>query len=303
MFVELMLVLILVLLIAIAVRVSKRKSDGEDITGFGQVMNEIGGLKKSLEERAEREKEEKEKRENEVKEEKEELNKRLSDMFRMMTGTQKRGSVGEQHLKNILSVPIKTGIIVTNLHIGSQQVEFAWNLGHGKYIPIDSKLPQVEDLYKKYEESESPEEQKELKRKIIKIIRKHSKEAAKYRNKSNTIDKAIVAVPDTFMDMAPEINVEFKKTGILVCGYSYVFFFGYYLAEYYTRMLETGDIGFYQQCLDELLSILKEIESKTLSIDRGVKMIENANRDIKTQVFEAEKHKVKKKKRIPIIVE
>lgn len=303
MFVELMSVLIFLILLYLAYRISGAGKKEEDVAGFGQVMSEIGFLKKSLEERSEKEKEEKEKREKEIKEEREKMDRKLSDMFRLMLGTQKRGGVGEQHLKNILSVPIKLGIIKTNLQIGTQNVEFAWELGNNKYIPIDSKLPEAEKLIKKYEESEDPDEQKKLKKKIIYIIKKHANEAAKYKNKSNTIDKVIVAVPDVFMDIVPEINADFKKAGVLICGYSYVFFFGYYLSEYYNKMLETGDVGFYQQNIDELLSILRDIESGTIRIDKGVKMIENANKGIKTQVFEAEKHKLRRKKKIPLAVE
>ena len=49
----------------------KAGKKGEDVTGFGQVMNEIGFLKKALEER-------------------DRMDKKLSDMFRLMLGTQKR---------------------------------------------------------------------------------------------------------------------------------------------------------------------------------------------------------------------
>ena len=302
MFLEIISFLILLLLIFLLYRVSKTGNVEGETTQFGQVMSEIGVLKKSLEERDEKLNEEKEKREKEIKEDREKMDKRLSETLRFMSGTQKRGAVGEQHLKNILSVPIKSGIIKTDLPVGTQRVEFAWELGNNKYIPIDSKLPEIEKLYKKYEEIEDVQEQKKLKKKIISIIKKHAKEATKYKNKSNTIDKVIVAVPDTFTDLFPEINADFKKTGVFVCGYSYVFFFGFYLSEYYNKMLETGDVGFYQQCIDELLSILKSIEDGTIKIDRGLKMIENANKEIKNEVFESNRHKPKLKKKNPLVI-
>ena len=297
-----MSVLIFLVLIYLVYRFSQKNKD-EDITGYGHVMGEIGSLKKTIEERIETEGKEKEKREKEIKEERQEMDSKLSDMLRLMAGTHKRGDVGEQQLKNILSVPIKLGIVITNLQVGAQRVEFAWNLGDGKYIPIDSKLPELEKLHKMLEDSKDVEEQKKIKKQLISRLKKRAQEANKYKNKSNTIDKIIVAIPDVFMDIVPEINAEFKRTGILICGYSYVFFFGYYLSEYYNKMLETGDIGVYQQSLDELLSITKDIENKTTNIDKGIKIIENANKDIKTQVFEAQKYETKRKKKIPLMVE
>ena len=74
----------------------------------------------------------------------------IQDMRNMMTtftqtisGTKTRGMVGESILSEVLSNSIKAGVIKKELKIGSQNVEFALDLGDGKYIPIHSKLPEV----------------------------------------------------------------------------------------------------------------------------------------------------------------
>ena len=84
----------------------------------------------------------------------------IQDMRNMMTtftqtisGTKTRGMVGESILSEVLSNSIKAGVIKKELKIGSQNVEFAWDLGDGKYIPIDSKLPDVFSLVDQFEKS------------------------------------------------------------------------------------------------------------------------------------------------------
>ena len=302
MYVEILFFLILLVLIYIAKHVSRPDKSKEDVAVFGQVMGELGVIKKGLEVRSEKEREEKEQKEKEIKEHNKKVSDTLNEIFRVMVGTSKRGSAGEQQLKNILSVPIKLGIIKTNLPVGTTRVEFAWELDDGKFIPIDSKLPEAEGLYKDFEEEKDPNKQKKIKKKIADLVKKHALVATKYKNKANTIDRVIVAVPDSFSDVIPDINAHFKKTGILVCGYSYVFFFGYYLSEIYSKTQETGDSGPLLQSIDDLLSIIRDIENGTIRIDKGIRMIEKANMEIKKQVFGAEKHKLKKKK-IPIAVE
>lgn len=107
----------------------------------------------------------------------EEIEKRrdaeLKDMRRIMenimhtiSGTTSGGKMGEMLLSEALSETIKTGTVVRNLSVGSMVVEFAWNLGDGKYIPIDSRFPEIFSLAEQYEEKERPEEREQLKKQI-----------------------------------------------------------------------------------------------------------------------------------------
>src|SRR4030042_1201728 len=298
MFLEILSVLILLSLLLIAYRLHKKQpEDTGNAAFYGDIKTQLGTLAERLEQTEKRWNEEKDKREKEMKDEREKNESKLNDMLRIMAGTQKRGKSGEEQLKNILSVPLRIGQIIPDLQIGSQKVEFAWKLGNGKHIPIDSKFPEVEELCKEYEESEDPREQKKLKNEIIRKIRTRASEAAKNKTKPGTIAKVIVAIPDALIDMVHDINAGFKNSGIFICGYSYVFFFGYYLSEAYMRTLESGDIGGYYHCIDELHSIMKTIQERTENITRGVKMIDKANKEIVTQTFEAERHRAPAKKK------
>jgi len=290
---ETMIGFAILILVYIAYTVSKNKSEKKDSGEYGNIMNEMGVFKRMLIEK----KEEKEEREKGIKEER----KILMEILQTMTGTT-RGGVGEQHVKNALSPLIKMGVVVENLSMGSKKVEFAWNIGDGKYIPIDSKLPQVEELSLKYEKTEDTKERRDLKKKIYDKIRSHVMVAGKYKNQSNTTDKVLVAIPDSLMDIVIPINAEFNKKGIHVCGYSYIALFGFMLSEAYKRITETGDIGFYEQAINELIDLMNDIEGKTNSIERSIKTIKNANEDIKGYTFSSHKFKNKKKKNKKIMI-
>jgi len=290
MILEILMLLIFLVVIYIAYTLYKQ-NQAPAIESFGNVMKELGVIKQTLEDRAKQEQEYREK-----------TDKTLTDFVRVISGTKRRGGAGEVILKEILSVPIKSGMIVTNLNVGTKTVEFAWNLGDGKYIPIDSKLPEIDELYKRYNNSKDIEEQKKLKKIIIDKIKKRIEEVKKYKNQVNTIDKVILALPDGLMELIPEISTEIKKSGVLVCGYSYVFFFCYYLAEAYHKSLETGDIGEYIHAIEELTSLLKEIEKKTVTIERGIRIIEKANSEIKRHAITSEKHRIKRRKKIAMMV-
>jgi len=237
---------------------------------------------------------------------KEKMEKGLTSMYRIMAGTKTRGTAGEEMLKNILSEPIKLGLVVRNLRVDGLTVEFGFNLGDGKYIPIDSKIPDIDELLNRLEKTEDVQERKKIKNKIVAKIKTQITEAQKYKNRTNTVDKVILAVPDGFMEFLHDISTEnVRKSGVIVTGYSYVFFYCYVLYEAYQKSLERGDIGEYVQTVQELLSILRDIEANSGKIDKGVKMIENANKNIKSKTLDSKRHEhaTKKKRKIKLAVE
>jgi len=56
------------------------------------------------------------------------------------------------------------------------------------------------------------------------------------------------------------------------------------LEEQYRRFNEEGDIGEYKQRVNQLISILDKIMTKTETVDRAIKQISNANEDIQREV-------------------
>lgn len=220
----------------------------------------------------------------------EEIEKRrdaeLKDMRRIMenfihtvSGTKTRGNVGEMLLSDALSETIKVGKVVKNLSINSMNVEFAWNLGDGKYIPIDSKFPEIFPLAEEYEEK--PDNREQVKKQIVQKIMKEIENIKKYCNQPNTIDSCIMVVPSTVLDIAPELVAIGKEHNVFLCSYREIFAVAHYLeARYFsTRQDEAGK---YRQMVEVLLKILGEIERKIGSMDRALRSISNASDEIKT---------------------
>jgi DNA recombination protein RmuC len=56
------------------------------------------------------------------------------------------------------------------------------------------------------------------------------------------------------------------------------------LGDYYTKNLESGDIGVYREAIGALKNILQEIDKKSSTLSRGLKQADTANNDIKNEV-------------------
>ena len=262
-----------------------------DTKMYGDIRSKLSELGTTVEQTARNQEKKDEQREDRAKKFQEDF----VTFIRMMGGTKERGKIGENMLKETLNPFIKSGRVIKNLNIDNKVVEFAWKVSPNKYIPIDSKLPDVLGLYKEYSESKSKEEQLKLKKTILEKVKKRITDAKKYRNKRNTTNKVIIAIPDAIFDIIPEINSEAQKTNILVAGYRLVVYLASYIEREYQIIIESGDVGVYQESIGSILRLVGEIKDKTKTIDKGVVMIKKANDDIKESSIEAESKKVKKK--------
>lgn len=222
----------------------------------------------------------------------------ITNINRMFSGTKERGEIGEALLEEILTPFIKANKVIKNLNIDNKNVEFAWRVSQNKYIPIDSKLPDVLGLYTQYCEEKDKKKQLELKKSILKKIETRIDDVKKYRNKKNTTDKVILAIPDAIFELIPEINSDAQKTNIFVAGYHFVVYVASYIEKEYLFIVETGDIGEYKESVDALLRLIEEIKEKAKTIDKGVIIIKNANDEIKISSMEAEHQKPRTKKLI-----
>jgi len=205
----------------------------------------------------------------------------LKSFTQTISGTKTRGMVGESILSEVLSSQIKAGVVKKDLKIGSGNVEFAWDLGDGKYIPIDSKLPDVFSLVKQYENSEDINEQKSLSKNIKDKIKKEISSIQKYQNQANTIDNCILVIPPSILDMSPELVSMGNESNVFICSYKDVFPIAHILKEQYLRFKEEGDAGEYKIKIKQLEAILNKIITKTETVDKAIKQLSNANNEIK----------------------
>lgn len=287
---EFFIIILLIVLIILCYFIYKKVKEEKKIEGYGDVMKTLGKMEEALKKEEEKREETEKKREERMKA----MNDSIMDFVRTISGTKKRGMVGEEILKQALIKPIQSGIVKTDLKVDNNQVEFAWNLGDGKYVPIDAKLPDVIGAFSEYLKTEDVESQKEIKKDIERKIRKHIEEIKKYKNKKNTINKCILAIPDEITNLLPDINSDFNESGVIVSGYQNVFLYANLIDEEYHRSIEEGDVGEYKLMLSNMVSIVQDIQKKTATIDKGIKEISNANDEIKKASIEAERHKIKK---------
>ncbi|ODS42501.1 MAG: hypothetical protein MSIBF_04075 [Candidatus Altiarchaeales archaeon IMC4] len=210
------------------------------------------------------------------------ISERIDAFSRTIHGTKTRGAAGEGILKQYLENPIKAGLVATNLKTDSGEVEFAWDLGDGKFIPIDSKLPDVVDLLERLSKCEDAEEQIGIKDKISAKLKREIARVRKYQNQSNTIDHCVLVVPEGALDAVPELICDAGRLSVHLCSYKEVFLVCHSLSEEYGKLKEEGELGDYKKFNTSLIKILDKIKSRTDSIDRGITMISNASDEIKT---------------------
>jgi DNA recombination protein RmuC len=197
-------------------------------------------------------------------------------------GTKTRGIVGEEILRQYLNESIKSKIIKTDLRMDSGDVEFAWNLGNGKYIPIDSKFPEFKKVNSESDNIELEKSRKE----IIDKSKTQIKRVKKYLNQNNTINKCILAVPEEIIEIAPEIIDIGSRSNVIICSYKQVYLMAYILSEEYEKLNQEGDLGKIKDTNKTLISIIKEIMLLTDTIERQAKSVMTHNDKIKDKVKE-----------------
>lgn len=217
------------------------------------------------------------------------MNKIITTFTKTVSGTKTRGMMGEEILKEALCHSIRSDVVKCPLNTEVGPVEFAWNLEDGKYIPIDSKLPDVFQLLESYNTIDDPEQQKSLKKEIIDKVKKEIKTIQQYQNLTNTIDSCLLVVPEGVLEIAPELVSLGKEDRVFVCSYKDVIPIAHVLEDQYIRLKEEGDVGQYKLMIRSLFSILEKINKKAEAIDRAVKAIQNANDKIKKHVSNAKK--------------
>ncbi len=205
---------------------------------------------------------------------------------RTIHGTKTRGNAGEDILRIYLSEAIKSKIIKTDLRTESGEVEFAWNLGDGKFIPIDAKMPDIINLVDSITDETSQSEKNSVRKVVIDKIKGQIKKIKKYQNQPNTINRAILCVPKGAIDLSPEIIQLGASYGVFVCSYEQVFLIGYILAEEYEKIMDEGDIGELKNTNKKLITLLKEITKLTDTIEKQSKSVLKHNELIRDKLQE-----------------
>lgn len=218
-------------------------------------------------------------REEQTQKQYEKFDKNMRTALRCLVGTQSRGAAGENILQNILKPFIHSGLVSKNVKLESMKVEFAVKFDDGRYLPIDSKFPDLGDLFGKIEETENIGEQKRIKREIKKVLTSKKKEAEKYINVGNTTGNVLVAVPEAALDIVPEAVSEGNQQ-VVLCGYTQVPTYIMMLKAQYQLAEDQRDVTELQKTIQDAVNLFCEVENKASTIKRATRQIDKASDSI-----------------------
>jgi DNA anti-recombination protein RmuC len=213
----------------------------------------------------------------------EETEKLTRSMYSIMIGSYEKGKSGENYLRNMMNELMKIGLVRENVSIGNKVVEYCVVFNDGKLLPIDSKVVSTRDAEALFDEETSEKDRETLGKKIKDALGKKLIEVCQYIDPQTTLPCAVMAIPDSLVDLSSDIVPEAVKRNILVAGYSAV----PQLIVYFIRIH-----GFYsiKEDVAELNDRLTAIHQEVSKLDdnyfahrfeRPVKMLTNATLDLR----------------------
>jgi len=139
-----------------------------------------------------------------------------------MIGSYEKGKSGENYLRNMMNELMKIGMVRENVPIGSKVVEYGVVFNDGKLLAIDSKVVSTRDLETLFDEETADEDRDALRKTIKNALKKKVEDVCQYIDPQNTLPCAIMAIPDSLVDLSSEIVPEAVRKNVLVAGYSAV---------------------------------------------------------------------------------
>lgn len=143
-------------------------------------------------------------------------------MYNIMIGSYEKGKSGENYLRNMMNELMKIGLVRENVPIGSKVVEYCVVFNDGKLLAIDSKVVATRDVEALFDEETSDKDRDMYRKKIMTGLRNKVKGVSQYIDPQNTLPCAVMAIPDSLVDLSSEIVPEAVRKNVLVAGYSAV---------------------------------------------------------------------------------
>lgn len=199
-------------------------------------------------------------------------------MYNIMIGSYEKGKSGENYLRNMMNELMKIGMVRQNVPIGSKMVEYCVVFDDGKLLAIDSKVVATRDVEALFDEKTPEKDRDVLRKKIRNALGKKVEEVCKYIDPQTTLPCAVMAIPDSLVDLSSEIVPDAVRKNVMVAGYSAV----PQLIVYFIRIH-----GFYAieedvaELKDRLMTIQQEIsklDDKFFAnrFERPMRMLTNA---------------------------
>lgn len=215
----------------------------------------------------------------------EEIGKKYEDtevltrrIHNIMIGSYEKGRTGENYLRNMMAELMKIGIVKQNAYVGGKVVEYGVVFRDGKMLAIDSKVVATKQVERLFDEGLSDTERSQFRATIRSELRKKIDEVCKYIDPQSTLPCAVMAVPDSIVELSSEVVPDAVQKNVMVVGYSAV----PQLIVYFVRIH-----GFYAiqedvaEMKDRLMAIqqeLSKLDEKFFShrFERPITMLNNA---------------------------
>lgn len=143
-------------------------------------------------------------------------------MYNIMIGSYEKGKSGENYLRNMMNELMKIGMVRQNVPIGSKMVEYCVVFDDGKLLAIDSKVVATRDVEALFDEKTPEKDRDVLRKKIRNALGKKVEEVCKYIDPQTTLPCAVMAIPDSLVDLSSEIVPDAVRKNVMVAGYSAV---------------------------------------------------------------------------------
>lgn len=213
-------------------------------------------------------------------------------MHNIMIGSYEKGRTGENYLRNMMNELMKIGIVKQNARIGGKVVEYAVIFQDGKLLAIDSKVVATRDVEILFDEESTEAERKQAQTKIRNGLKRKIDDLCKYIDPQITLPCAIMAVPDSIVNLSSDVVPEAVQKSVMIVGYSavpqLVFYFVkihgfYYIEEDIEAMKERMyaiqqeltilDEKFFSNRFDKPLTTITNAVHRTQSVIKGVNTI------------------------------
>lgn len=216
-------------------------------------------------------------------EETEALTRRIHNI---MIGSYEKGRTGENYLKNMMAELMKIGIVRQNAYVGGKVVEYGVVFSDGKILPIDSKVVATKQVDMMFDENLSEEERSRCRATIRTELKKKIEEVTKYIDPQVTLPCAVMAVPDSIVELSSEVVPDAVQRNVMIVGYSAVPQLIVYFVRIHGFYDIQEDVGEMKERLMKIQQELSRLDDKFFSnrFERPMTMLNNAVLQIRNVV-------------------
>lgn len=185
----------------------------------------------------------------------EEAEKLTKDIHSILVGgSYSKGKAGEEALRRSMIHLVKTGHVKAKQPLAGGEVEYAIVFRDHKLLAVDSKIVSTEEVSGLCEDNIAAEDRIKMVSKIKSAVRQKIPEVQNYIQPPTTLPMAVMALPDSVMEIVSDLIPEAMERNVILLGYSAV----PQLIGYFMRIHESYAVEQDVAVLKEKISIVQQ---------------------------------------------